>query len=207
MPTDRRSKIQSLLQTKNSHALKCRPTFWKPARLIQRVTTSGTLQSWLTTQTSLTKRIRQHCEEMQVVVLSETMEIPLLDEANTLKMASNEQAWVRCVLLKCAHQNWVYARTVIPNFTPDSPWITLQKLGNKPLGEVLFEMPGVGRTPFEFSKQTLSNWPYLSQHIKDLSPQNKGYARRSGFTQDKAPLLLTEVFLDDLTNFITPNTL
>ncbi|WP_019557514.1 chorismate--pyruvate lyase family protein [Thiomicrorhabdus arctica] len=199
MPNERLAKIKALIQDKKTHTVRGCPSFWKPARLIQRVTSSSTIQSWLNTKVSLTQRLRQHCPTLQVLVLSEQTERPLLDETTALGLQPNDQAWVRCVLLQCANQNWVYARTVIPNLTPESPWSALQKLGNKPLGEVLFELPSIQRTPFEFTRQTLSSWPYLSEQLEAEQSQAKGYARRSIFTQKEAPLLLTEVFLPRLT--------
>ena len=198
MPNERLAKIKALIQDKKSHTVRGRPSFWKPARLIQRVTSSSTIQSWLNTKESLTQRLRQHCQDIQVLVLSEQIERPLLDETTALGMQPNDQAWVRCVLLQCDNQNWVYARTVIPNLTPESPWAALEKLGNKPLGEVLFELPSIQRTPFEFSSQALSSWPDLCQQLEVEYRQGKGYARRSIFTQKEAPLLLTEVFLPAL---------
>lgn len=200
MPNERLAKIKALIQDKKTHTVRGRPSFWKPARLIQRVTSSSTIQSWLNTKVSLTQRLRQHCPTLQVLVLSEQTERPLLDETTALGLQPNDQAWVRCVLLQCANQNWVYARTVIPNLTPESPWSALQKLGNKPLGEVLFELPSIQRTPFEFTSQALGNWPYLSEQLGAEESQSKGYARRSIFTQKGAPLLLTEVFLPGLVN-------
>ncbi|NPA72712.1 MAG: chorismate lyase [Gammaproteobacteria bacterium] len=194
----RLAKIRALTQTKQVHTVRSRPSFWKPARLIQRITPNRIIQTWLTTKNSLTLRIRQQCPEMQVVVLSERTERPLLDESTALGLAENEPAWVRCVLLQCADKKWVYARTIIPHLTPDSPWVALQKLGDKPLGEVLFEQKSIERTPFEFSSQPLTDWPYLSENLVDGTTKAKGYARRSTFTQADAPLLLTEVFLPEL---------
>lgn len=198
MPNERLAKIKSLIQDKQMQPVRGKPSFWKPARLIQRVSASPQIQSWLNTPNSLTARIRQSCPHMRVHVLCEKIQRPLVDECTALGLRPNDQAWVRAVLLQCDQQNWVYARTVIPNLTPENPWTTLQQLGNKPLGEVLFELPSIGRTPFEFSRQALSDWPYLSEQLEAEYSQGKGYARRSIFTQKEAPLLLTEVFLPGL---------
>ncbi len=200
MPNERLAKIKALIQDKKAHTVRGRPSFWKPARLIQRITRSSTIQSWLNTKESLTQRLRQHCPDLHVLVLSEQTERPLLDESTALGLQPNDQAWVRCVLLQCQNQNWVYARTVIPNLSQESPWTSLQKLGNQPLGEVLFELPSIQRTPFEFTSQALSNWPYISEQLGAEQSQGKGYARRSIFTQKGAPLLLTEIFLPGLVN-------
>lgn len=198
MPNPRLAKIKALMQEKKAHIVRSKPTFWKPVRLIQRIQPTAKILSWLMTKESLTARIRQHCPDMQVIVLSEQIERPLLDESNALNLQENEQAWVRCVLLKCANKNWVYARTIIPNPIPENPWSHLQQLGDKPLGEVLFELPNVKRTEFEFCAQSLKSWPHLAAHFDMQTLQSKGFARRSCFTQQQATLLLTEVFLPEL---------
>lgn len=180
---------------------------------------STALQSWLNTPGSLTARLRQQCAHLQVIVLAEGFTTPMPFEITRLNLGFKveqtiDQAWVRCVLLQCpsvnhsnpnnAHnkpaQNWVYARTVIPNFTPQNPWANLQTLGNQPLGEILFEYPNIQRTPFAFFNPPLHIWPHLNPQPEGTQ---KAYARSSIFTQINAPqnvypLHLTEVFLPGL---------
>lgn len=175
-----------------------RPQHWKPESLIKRISQDEQTISWLTTQGSLTQRLKAQCEQLKVIVLSEKYELPLVNEQNALKMAPTQQAWIRCVLLQCAENKWVYARTVIPNMQTDNPWASLQKLGNKPLGEVLFEMPSIQRTPFAFADLALSTWPHLAPHLPQTQNRQNSVARRSVFIQTDAPLLLTEVFLPGL---------
>lgn len=195
---DRLAKIKGLLQEKAQHSVKARPLFWKPAGLIRRISPSKKIQDWLSTKGSLTAKLRLLCPDLEVVVLSEQLEIPLANETQSLGLKPNEAAWVRCVILKGQGKNWVYARTVIPDFTETNPWSHLQKLGSKPLGEVLFQDKNIKRTPFTFASQSLETWPYLMNHLGSEKAHKKGYARRSKFTQQGAPLLLTEVFLPGL---------
>ena len=209
MNQDRIAKIKGLMQEQASANRLSRrplPNTWKPARLIRRITADSEIQAWLTTPDSLTARLKQSCTELQVRVLSEAEERPLLDEAKALNLQPQASAWVRCVLLKCGEQDWVYARTIIPNLTDHNPWQNLQNLGNKPLGEVLFELPSIKRSTFEFSKQPLKNWPYLKTALGTTQPKAVGYSRRSVFQQQKHPLLLTEVFLPGLLTFKTVKT-
>ena len=199
LATNRISKIKQLLKEKRPlHTSHVAPLFWKPVKLIQRITPSKNIQHWLTTKGSLTAQLRQLCPELEVVILSEKLERPLTNEAQSLGLQNNEQAWIRCVLLKGGKENWVYARTVIPHFSESNPWAHLQELGNKPLGEVIFQDNHIQRTPFTFSRQPLTTWPYLHQALALKSTKQTGYARRSVFTQQQAPLLLTEVFLPNL---------
>ncbi|WP_319558286.1 chorismate--pyruvate lyase family protein [Thiomicrorhabdus sp.] len=196
---ERIAKLKALLREKQS-ASSIQPQFWKPSGLIARVAPTQKIRSWLSTPTSLTARMRSLCPDLEVEILSERYEVPLLSEAAKLLMERNEEAWVRCVLLKCGQNNWVYARTVIPRLDALNPWHELQQLGTQPLGEILFELPNLERSPFEFSKDSLSYWPRLSEKLANPKLHNKpGFARRSVFVRQNAPLLLTEVFLPGLT--------
>lgn len=193
------AKIRALIAAKTQAKIS-RPQFWKPKGLIQRITPIRSIQNWLTTQNSLTAKLRQFCPDLEVEILSEKFEEPLISEAQKLGLARNEEAWVRCVVLKCGDHHLVYARTVIPRMAPNNPWQELQNLGNKPLGELLFEMPSITRSDFEFSKDTLGYWPYLINQLNAPEMRNHpSFARRSIFKQKEAPLLLTEVFLPGLT--------
>ncbi|WP_029408570.1 chorismate lyase [Thiomicrorhabdus sp. Milos-T2] len=198
-PLNRLAKIKALMQEKQKANSSIKPQFWKPSGLLCRISPSKKIQSWLTTPTSLTAKLRVLCPNLYVVVLSEKFELPLLYEAQKLGIDRDEEVWVRCVLLKCDQKNWVYARTIIPNLTAQNPWHNLQNLGNKPLGEILFELPSIQRSGFEFSKDTLAFWPYLTEHLSEKNAEKlPGFARRSIFKQQNAPLLLTEVFLPGL---------
>ena len=198
MQNHRLAKIKALLDDKIQRG-KLKPQFWKPATLIRRISPLRHVQDWLASQDSLTKKLKEHHPELEVIVLSEQIEIPLVSEAQRLGIARDEEAWVRCVVLKAGNRHLVYARTVIPFMSPQNPWQELQALGNKPLGEVLFEMPSIQRSPFEFSKDTLGYWPHLINHLNaPVLRNNPSFARRSVFKQKQAPLLLTEVFLPGL---------
>ena len=169
--------------------------FWKPAGLLRRLRPSLEEMDWLTTKQSLTTKIKMLCPQMQVVVLSEQFERPLVDESRALGLDFDEKAWVRCVLLRCADKHWVYARTVIPHFNSDNPWHNLKDLGDKPLGEILFTQTNLQRSDFEFCAQPLQDWPYLLENSHYANGKLRSFARRSQFSKQHAPLLLTEVFL------------
>lgn len=160
---------------------------WKPANLWRRIGISPLEKAYLLETQSLTEKFKKTCPNLTVEILSETTEVPLPYERQQLKLKNNEQAWVRCVLLKCGQEQKLYARTVIPNLNSSNPWYALKKLGTQPLGEILFNLNNVKRSPFKISKQRYA-WPYLSHTIMAT-------ARYSLFSQQKQPLLLTEIFL------------
>lgn len=162
-----------------------------PLHLLRQLAIPSPLKPWLLDPGSLTEKLRQHFGAIDVDVLSECLERPLPVESEQLGLEPNDVAWVRCVCLKVNKVPLIYARTVIPNWQADNPWFQLKQLGNRPLGEVLFQMPGLERTPFELSKHPSAYWP----HLESASQHSTTYARRSIFKQQQAPLLLTEAFL------------
>jgi chorismate lyase len=123
-----------------------------------------------------------------VQVVSEGI-VPLLpDEATRLARPTHSQAWVREVTL---HENslpLLQARTVIPHWSPANPWSELQRLGNRPLGEVLFSDPGLERSEFEFTLGPGWCEP-------EMPPEPDRLARRCVYQRLGAALLLTERFL------------
>lgn len=166
---------------------------WFPAGLIYRLKSSKQLHDWLLDPGSLTAKIRVGCPEMTIHILSETYEKPLISEARQLKIPFSQKAWIRCVFLMCDGHPIVYARTVIPHWQTGNPWYALKHLGSRPLGEVLFQLPNLKRTPFQITQTHAQNWPHLAL---DTSKQIKTFARKSTFIQEKYPLLLTEAFIE-----------
>jgi len=173
-----------------------RPNKWRPAELFNRLNAAKELKQWLLETGSLTAKIRQTCPQMRVKILAEGWQRPLVQECQQLKLSLNEQAWVRCVVLMCDHQPLVYARTIIPRCHAGNHWFALKKLGDRPLGEILFQPKQAHRTPFILSQQPIEHWPYLKSALPDHADQlNISYARQSLFRQHGDTLLLTEAFI------------
>ena len=86
----------------------------------------------------------------------------------------------------------VYAETVVPAATAEQhPW--LLELGGDPLGETLQQRPDVSRGEFEFA---LLGPAQLPEHLARLGIADQPlWARRSQFSIDAAPLVVTEIFL------------
>lgn len=161
---------------------------WLPEHELTQLTTDPHAASWLLERGSLTQRLREHWGDAAVQLLDEGLSTPLPHEAQRLGLPPDAHAWVRCVLLVCRGEPRVYARTVIPGWTPHNPWAQVQRLGQQPLGELLFRLPDLQRSAFEWNAD--ASWPHL-QNIEGEPP----LARRCVFERAEAPLLLTEVFL------------
>ena len=143
------------------------------------------LLDWLQEPGSLTARLARQWPDVAVQVLSEGVAPPLPDEAQRLDMGRDERAhaWVRCVQLVGGGVVRLRARTVIPQWTPGNPWRLVQQLGTRPLGELLFSLPGLQRSGFEWSSR--------------VAPAGGDvWSRRCVHTHQGAALLLTETFVD-----------
>lgn len=140
------------------------------------------LLDWLQEPASLTVRLARQWPDVVVQVVSEGVAPPLPDEARRLVPDHPAPAWVRCVRLVGGGAVRLRARTVIPHWGPDNPWAAVQRLGSRPLGELLFSLPGLRRSGFEWSGST-------DPTGRDI------WSRRCVHTHQGAPLLLTETFV------------
>lgn len=167
------------------------PPPWHPAPAHERPDPDANTRGWLREQGSLTERLRQHWPDLVVQVLEEGLSAPLPHEAERLGLPPGATAWLRCVLLVGGGRPRVYARTVIPAGAALSTWAEVQALGQQPLGELLFRLPGLDRSGFDWARGL--PWPHTG-HWPDAV--TAPWARRSVFTRQQALLLLTEVFLN-----------
>lgn len=151
------------------------------------------IADWLFDPSSLTARLISACDgRFRVEVLSVQRGLPRLDEMLALHMRERNQALVRQVLLYCNDTPWVYARTVIPLTSLRGPLRGLTRLGNKPLGAVLFANKTMRRSEIEVTR-------LMPQHPCYASMRQHGrqtiWGRRSVFHLHKKPLLVSEFFL------------
>lgn len=174
------------------------PALWFAETELPQLCTDVTSRGWLQERGSLTERLRHQWGDVAVQLLDEGLASPLPHESARLQQAPTTPAWVRCVLLVCQNQPRVYARTVIPNWTAHNPWAEVQRLGRQPLGELLFRLPHLQRSGFEWGPGF--TWPHAEHWASPAGAQTRPapepLARRCVFVREQAPLLLTEVFLD-----------
>jgi chorismate--pyruvate lyase len=172
------------------------PPRWLTEPELPQLCTDPSATRWLQERGSLTERLRHQWGDVAVHLLDEGLARPLPHESTRLRLAPATLAWVRCVLLVCQNQPRVYARTVIPDWTALNPWAEVQRLGRQPLGELLFRLPDLQRSGFEWGHDWV--WPHADRWTGQASaqPRSEPLARRCVFVREQAPLLLTEVFLD-----------
>lgn len=157
------------------------------------------LHGWLLDPNSFMDRLRSHgAQSPYVTVLHQSWQLPLQDEGLQLGMHPHAEALIREVLILSEGKQWMYARTVFPRTTLTGEQQCLASLESRSLGSVLFNDSSMQRSEFEVSciKPSDDLHNYISEQTKTILPEL--WARRSRFTLQNKPLLLTEVFLPDI---------
>ncbi len=141
------------------------------------------LRRWLCSEDSLTRRLRQLClHELKVEVLQHGLSRPRLEEAFQLGLPPGRLALVREVRLLDGPQAVVEARSIIPLDVLRGSWRILARLGEQPLGEILFTRSGLSRTRLDL-----------------CLPEGQGHwGRRNHYRLARQPLLVAEFFLPGL---------
>lgn len=172
---------------------------WRDIRYWRHQPLSEALQTWLFSRDSLTQRLRDHCQKtFQVEVLTETWQYPLLSEAKALNIPFREYVRVRHVYLHCNHQAWVFARTVMPRQTLTGQYRRLARLGNYPLGSILFSGQRFQRSDLQIAQLH----PSHLLHHQQLSDKLL-WARRSIFHLSDKSLLVNEIFLPEMVEYLS----
>lgn len=153
---------------------------------------------WLIEKGSLTARLQQRYADFYVQPVRVRYQRPTFEEAALLHMAANDRAQIREVLLYGDGRPVVFAHSVLPRKSLRGEWRGLGRLGNKPLGAVLFASPEVKRTPLSYKKLT-ANHALYQQAMRYLAGKPEYlWARRSIFSLNCASIMVVEVFLPDL---------
>ena len=145
---------------------------------------------WLLDQGSLTARlVAASGGDFRVEVLAQALRQPSREERTALGLPERQVALVREVLLRGHGEPWVYARSVVPLAVLRGRYGFLRRLGNKPLGALLFRDAGIRRGAIEVTQRMP---PRCLRQAPDAPP---AWVRRSRFYLDRQPLLVAEMFL------------
>jgi chorismate--pyruvate lyase len=160
---------------------------------------SPTVQSWLLDQGSLTRRLMAFCPgQFSVNLLSQEWRRAEIDEAQLLGIGTRERVLLRQVQLLCDNRIQVYARSIMPLKTLSGKHRRLQYLGEKPLGGYLFANPSLKRNNHHLATIAGNN-PLFETALSGSDQQcHQIWGRRSLFTIDHKPLLVSEFFLPEL---------
>lgn len=164
---------------------------WRPGRAQAGRIMSRPLRNWLLDRGSLTDRlITKSAGQFRVEVLRQYRGVARPDEARRLGLDERQAAWIREVVLYGNNTPWVFARSILPEKSLAHSLRHLKRLGNKPLGAVLFNDPHMYRSAIEIARFDARDLP--------VDIDGHAWGRRSVFYLRKQPLLVTEVFLPGL---------
>ena len=166
---------------------------WLPVQQFTTASLPPTCRYWLLDDGSLTRHlIDLNTGPFQVQRLYQGWQVPLPSERSLLNIPPRQLALVREVALLVGRNAVVFARSVFPHTSLTGSLTHLRKLQNKPLGAILFNHPGMHRSPFELARLR-GNSDYLPPVLQQ---GDDAWARRSRFTIENKALLVSEVFLD-----------
>jgi chorismate--pyruvate lyase len=156
------------------------------------------LRSWLFDRRSLSQRLARACPGgFGVQLVGQHWERPLPAEREALALEPGELAVVREVLLLCHGTPWVFGRSVFPRRLLRGPQRRLLQLGARPLGEMLFNTPGMRRERVQVSAAG-SDPRTLGRCARALGRRpSSAWKRASVFRVRDSALLVNEIFLED----------
>ena len=154
------------------------------------------LLNWLVEPSSLTARLQSHCSDFRVELLGQQIELCQHYEANDF-IKLGEQVLVREVLLYCDDVPQVFARSLLPLSTLTDDEQQLAELGNKPLGQVLFNNPSLERKNLTIAAfdQSSTVGRLVKDLLIDVDAEFIMWGRSSLFFVHHKPLMVAEVFL------------
>lgn len=169
---------------------------WRRHSRLHGTGANAAMLDWLLDPSSLTQRLTAACRgRFGVQLCDQGWRTPMLNEARRLGVRPGQTAFIRQVYLLCDGRPWVFARTVIPASTLTGARRRLSKLGNKPLGAVLFADRSMRRSPVEIARLEATQ-PLFRQATALVEQQPEHiWGRRSVFFLGGRPLLVSEIFL------------
>ena len=168
---------------------------WHPATALFSRQAPEKIRGWLRDNDSLTQQLICHCAgQFRVQVIRQYWQKPLRSESLLLNVNSEKTAFIREVFLYCREQPWVFARTIIPLATLRGELQKLTQLGSRPLGQVLWSNHAIARGDMQIARFNPGTAMY--NDCQSASPEIWG--RRSLFQLGNKPLLVNELFLDQI---------
>jgi len=153
------------------------------------------LHPWLVDPGSLTERIIARCQSFRVAVLDEKFALPCPDERTLVGLPPGRMAWTREVLLLADGLPVVFAHSVIAPDALRTAWHRARAIGSRPLGAALFADPTIRRGMLSAARLTQAHPLHRRASAALGHTLPTLWARRSRFTRQGQPLLVTEVFL------------
>ena len=155
---------------------------------------SPVLADWLFDAGSLTARLTARCQEFKVILLGQQHHMVSAYEACE-HIPEGTQVIAREVLLYCDNHPQVFARSLMPLTSLTGEEAALSELGDKPLGQAIFNSPHLTRGDFAVAQFDNDSGVASLAKTLALPLADKLWGRRSIFFLHDKPLAVAEVFL------------
>ena len=174
-----------------------REPFWLENRQGLRHKIPENVQSWTYESGSLTQRLRNfYGNGVAVKILLQRWHSPFLSERRLLNLPENRYNLTREVLLHANGKPLILARTIIPAATVNAAKSNLSKLGNRPLGEVIFSYPKLERIAMDVTLIDPSTWTQPA--IAEAGINQAIWGRRTVYAIAHKQMLVCEFFLPEV---------
>ena len=155
------------------------------------------VQSWIYESDSLTQRLRNfYGAGVGVKILLEDWHPPFLSERRLLKLHEQRYSLTREVLLHVNGKPLILARTIIPAATVKTAKSNLSRLGNRPLGEVIFSYPKLERIAMDVTLVDPSI--FTESAIAKAGIDQAIWGRRTVYAIAHKQMLVSEFFLPEV---------
>lgn len=187
-------------------------SYWQPISATNLEHVPEGVRQWLSEPYVLSNSLRKVCENFTVEVTDQCIKNLHADEVAALKCYDTTTGFVRETYLGDTGNPVVYARVTMPQSTYQFKKFELDNLGNRPIGEtLLYKDPTLTRSEFEVKRITandellfdlLVHENFYKAEIIKSARINELWARRSFFTISGNPILITEVFLSNIPEYL-----
>lgn len=172
---------------------------WLPVNRINRAVIPLPLRDCLLDTGSLTSRLTRYCRgKFNLQLKVQSWQRPLPEETRVLCLRRGSFALVREIYLQCDDIPWVYGRSIIPARTCTSTERRLAFWGQRSLGNYLFSDRNTWRSEIEIAKIHPQDRLFNLARKNKVAGNSPLWGRRSIFYIRNKPLLVVEVFLENL---------
>ena len=182
--------------TTKSFLFNCEP-IWLENRQGLRHKIPENVQSWTYESGSLTQRLRGiYGAGIAVKILLQRWQTPFLSERRLLKLPEHHFNLTREVLLHINGKPLILARTIIPASTIKAAKSNLSRLGNRPLGEIIFSYPKLERIAMDVTLIKPSTWTQPA--LAEAGIKQPIWGRRTVYAIAHQHMLVSEFFLPEI---------
>jgi len=157
---------------------------------------SPRIHAWLGDDGSLTRSVQASCRgRFRVDLITQGHASALPSEQLLLGEGPAQANLVREVRLYCGREAWVFARTLLPLRSLRGPLFGLTRLGQRPLGAVLFADPTTRRLEVEVARITPRHRLFARATAHLANAPSAIWGRRTLFDYGGERILVNELFL------------